>query len=245
MVVRVNDPILAAAELRHDGAPAFKQRVAHIVEVLLEGISTGPTDLDAAGKRLGVRAMHGCVGLPYAGALARQPDGAFELMYSIEQPQTRRRFTIAHELGHAVLDRAGWSADADVERLCDMFAAELLLPRRQLAERLADGLSSDVVIDLAHRYQMSLHATAISCAEQTTAIIMRARPADVVWTVGSDDLRYVGTALQETAQMALDQRSFVKQRVRRGERALWQACATPLDARNEVLLVLTPRGGDG
>src|SRR5438105_3124100 len=48
---------------------------------------------------------------------------------------SRRAFTVAHELGHAALFSLEPSLEQknpDVERLCNLFAAELLMPRVHL-----------------------------------------------------------------------------------------------------------------
>lgn len=81
----------------------------------------------------------------------------------------RQRFTICHELAHIVLGlpsqhgRSPWWSYAKrplAEILCDVFAAELLLPHdlfKPEAERAVIGLQA--VEDIAARFQASLTAT--------------------------------------------------------------------------------------
>ena len=80
----------------------------------------------------------------------------------------RQRFSIAHELGHVLLRRALAAVDAKPfsnredpfeERFCDRFAAELLMPKFIFGIELgAAGISPDVCIAMAERYQVSLTA---------------------------------------------------------------------------------------
>lgn len=65
----------------------------------------------------------------------------FEITYQEGLPPNRRRFSIAHEIGHTYFFRPGegtiplspfqnrMGADPIIENLCDQFAASLLLPR--------------------------------------------------------------------------------------------------------------------
>ncbi len=100
----------------------------------------------------------------------------------------RRRFTIAHELGHWMFDRAdvahvftedAWSEDSVLappvddgphsdwyedrpEQRANRWAAELLMPESFFAPDAAGrALSFDTVRDLARRYRTSLTATAL------------------------------------------------------------------------------------
>lgn len=88
--------------------------------------------------------------------------------------ETRRRFTLGHELGHLVLSNPrvfrmvqlelGDEA-MDVERLCDAFAAELLMPRRWVERRYHDSEEGfEAVRDLVHEAGVSLSASFIHLA---------------------------------------------------------------------------------
>lgn len=85
-----------------------------------------------------------------------------QLLVTSRGPRTRRRFTVAHEIGHLCLAEHGieWNAttDSEVERWCDRFASELLLPRASLIEDLKSTSASnlcDVLLRLPHRYSVS------------------------------------------------------------------------------------------
>jgi len=88
--------------------------------------------------------------------------------------ETRRRFTLGHELGHLVLSDPRvfrmvqlelGDEGLHVERLCDAFAAELLMPRRWVARRYHDSEESlEALRDLAHEAGVSLSAGFIHLA---------------------------------------------------------------------------------
>lgn len=82
----------------------------------------------------------------------------------------RRRFTLAHELGHLVLAEpevlklareALGVEQFDIERMCNVFAAELLMPRRWVIEQFAERQERLCVIDdLAQSASVSVSAAA-------------------------------------------------------------------------------------
>jgi Zn-dependent peptidase ImmA (M78 family)/transcriptional regulator with XRE-family HTH domain len=96
-------------------------------------------------------------------SLTPQPGFGVAVVSSLQEPG-RRRFTVAHELGHHLLGDE-YSSDVGVaagrddrEAMIDSFAAELLLPRRELkAEwgRMRDLSTRDTVVTLAARYRVS------------------------------------------------------------------------------------------
>jgi Zn-dependent peptidase ImmA (M78 family) len=83
------------------------------------------------------------------GFLKRLPDNSFAIYYSVDCSPAKRRFTVAHELAHLVLEKAhrhvgsryiGTSANGfrtEVERVVDRIAAELLMPEKLVVETIA------------------------------------------------------------------------------------------------------------
>lgn len=73
--------------------------------------------------------------------------GGFKIQYRQGLPQARRRFAIAHELGHTYFFQAPGSTQAvsrlqgaeepTIEVLCDFFAGALLLPRHRFLSKIA------------------------------------------------------------------------------------------------------------
>ena len=88
--------------------------------------------------------------------------------------EERRRFTVSHELGHIVLELPsrhdgstlktatllGYRGRPEEEVLCDVFAAECLLPYDPFAREVADSdISMEAVKSFAAVYKASLTAT--------------------------------------------------------------------------------------
>lgn len=101
-----------------------------------------------------------------------------EIVVSGSRTNGRTRFTIAHELGHLVWRQvvdglrqlegwgrllAQWQRTAFRERLCDQFAAELLMPASDLkrAAREESKQGMDLAKYLAHRFGTSITASVI------------------------------------------------------------------------------------
>jgi hypothetical protein len=115
----------------------------------------------------------------FEGALVRNPDDCTQwgIFYSDRASPQRRRFTIAHELGHLVLHRRRQSsfhcdwAGADVapmEREADDFASHLLMPDDALREGLS-GRPVDLYLlsELARRFEVSFEALCLRFIKQT------------------------------------------------------------------------------
>jgi IrrE N-terminal-like domain len=80
----------------------------------------------------------------------------------------RSRFTIAHELGHAVFCTVAPElnqAAKGVERLCDIFAAELIMPIRMVRELQKKHQYSGMVMVLSRMTGASLSASCIRVNE--------------------------------------------------------------------------------
>jgi Zn-dependent peptidase ImmA (M78 family) len=102
----------------------------------------------------------------------------------------RKRFTIAHEIGHFILHRenqisclpsdiAGWSNNSESpERQADSFASELLLPSAHVLREIGDTWPSfELVVALANSFGASLTATARKYCE------LAPQECAVVWSV--------------------------------------------------------------
>jgi hypothetical protein len=112
--------------------------VDHLVLRLLatHGVSSRPpVDIELVAARLGVSGIV-TRAMTEHGRLERH-DGATTIYVRGDTNPARRRFTVAHELGHLVLEdsdrdfvaKRSWLRDDRVERFCDEFAAALILPR--------------------------------------------------------------------------------------------------------------------
>ena len=110
------------------------------------------------------------------------------ILYDADQSETRRRFTVAHELGHYVLhrrrieteqrfkdgifcseDNVVRGAGGDIEIEADQFAANLLMPlhdfRRQISPKAR--VDFDELGKIAKRYGVSLTATVLRWLDYT------------------------------------------------------------------------------
>jgi Zn-dependent peptidase ImmA (M78 family) len=97
--------------------------------------------------------------------------GGFDIYVNADHPEVRRRFTIAHEIAHAVLHPQligdGITDDAlyrsglsnAVEAQANRLAADILMPRDKLKEQVAQGITS--VTALAHNFNVSEQSMAI------------------------------------------------------------------------------------
>ena len=125
----------------------------------------------------------------FDGALLRiagWPDGIIGVRKTIREKE-RKRFTIAHEIGHYVLpghDAENPYCDADdlvaigkeaekLERAANKFAAEFLLPSeavRRIVRRL--GISFKTIRFVGKQFQVSLTASAVQCVKVTDNAVL-------------------------------------------------------------------------
>jgi hypothetical protein len=177
----LQDEILEALEKRR----LSKDVVRRVVDSLLDGIDTAPTDLEVLATRLEVLEIQPRHDLPYSAALERS-DGGLRIVYSSDQRESARRFSIAHELGHAYLcfvtpaldQRVAW-----VESFCDHFATEILFPSAVTA-RVVGDLDLERFFAAARMFKSSLRRTALRLAELTDASIIATDRESLLWTAG-------------------------------------------------------------
>jgi hypothetical protein len=128
----------------------------------------------------------------YEGALLRAPGTrmGYIVLNSRIKEESRRRFTLAHEIGHHVLPGqqelsmpclAGrienWQRALDpAERAANRFAAEILMPREAIQEWVEAEPSLDAVQSIAATCETSLTSSAVRLMTLT------AYPAAVAWS---------------------------------------------------------------
>jgi IrrE N-terminal-like domain len=128
--------------------------------------SPPPVDVYALADRMGATIAL-CPELRSDGRLEESAQATRILLHT-RGSEERRRFTLAHELGHLVLlepevlHRTHTLLNqhrVNVERLCDAFAAELLMPRRWVTAEFPDRSERFECIDLlATRTRVSISA---------------------------------------------------------------------------------------
>ena len=97
--------------------------------------------------------------------MATKTDYGWVIVLNSSEAMVRQRFSLAHEIKHVLDDGLvdlggglypsthGYSADERTERVCDRFAASLLMPKVLLRADWADGLQD--IAKLARRYHVS------------------------------------------------------------------------------------------
>jgi len=90
------------------------------------------------------------------GMLAIPDDGPPTIAFNLERPWVRRRFTIAHEIGHYLLGHGGHDeTNVHAEKEANQFAGELLMP---LAIIKVDYKKDNDLDKLAEKYIVSKEA---------------------------------------------------------------------------------------
>jgi hypothetical protein len=135
------------------------------------------------------------VSMKEAGQLIPTGRSDFEYLIQVNDahPQARQNFSACHEIGHTLLSEMDddflqhhdaetmcWDEEAEEEFLCDVAAAELLMPRREFIPRLRGcEMRIEAIAELATEFGSSLEATALN--------LVRAEVDDVaviVWELG-------------------------------------------------------------
>jgi hypothetical protein len=106
--------------------------------------------------------------LPFEGGLFNLPERGLVIKLNADSPPFRKRFTLAHEIGHLLLGtvpglRSACSEDQVLERACDSLAAELLMPSEDAVEFISSlgRPSPEKLKIIASKYAVSLHMAAI------------------------------------------------------------------------------------
>lgn len=116
--------------------------------------------------------------LPFAGTL-EDIDGGFRIRYAANMSASRRRFTIAHELCHAIFATTGprWPRTGKrLEQICEMFAATLLMPEWAVRhEWTACGPSVEGFRACAANLHVSITALAMRLDQLELAVVFEER----------------------------------------------------------------------
>lgn len=156
----------------------MNSRDAKIIElrankILLDSdIHYAPVDIEKVTDRLGIKVSY-APSDEYSGMLIRKDADQALMGINSNEPKTRMRFTMAHEVAHYIFDKKSKvSIDyrattrlldkPETEKRADFFAASLLMPKKWLMldfEKISkESFSQDHLIDLAKKYQVSQDA---------------------------------------------------------------------------------------
>src|SRR5258708_37500082 len=133
------------------------------------GSRPGPTVLGDLFARLRIKAVQYTAGTKKGGELRRESDG-YRIVVNANAGDARARFTIAHEVAHAIIDPYGvkpTKRSPALERACDALAAAILMPASAFAQCLGQPPNLDDLRHAANKFQVSLHAAAIRCEQLT------------------------------------------------------------------------------
>ncbi|MCY3820026.1 MAG: ImmA/IrrE family metallo-endopeptidase [Gammaproteobacteria bacterium] len=166
-------------------ASTLRETVADVVARLMLGVRCPPTDLAELGQKVGVYEIR-YESIPGSGEVHKGKEG-FRIICSSDQPHGRQRFTVAHELAHVILENTGKGAPRageSVERICDMLAAECLMPTARFESFLPPNPSLDDVSRLAGKFDTSITATAIRCGQLRAVSVFGVAGDRVKWGYG-------------------------------------------------------------
>jgi hypothetical protein len=168
------------------GGLPVERAIPVVVGGLLSGVDCPPTDLESLCSKLNVGSIEDD-DIPVVGEL-RRSGSQLTIVCAKGQSRERRRFTIAHELAHALFESTGPRPPRvgdELERLCEMLAAEILMPRANFQAALgAEPVTGLTISNLARRFQASLTATAIRCTDFRPLSIIDVHQGQSRWTRG-------------------------------------------------------------
>jgi hypothetical protein len=113
-------------------------------------------------------------------SIRQAESGRLVISFNPTQPRGRRRYSIAHEIGHALFEDVAQTIrfrksdtpmradDWQLEMLCNIAAAELLMPIGSLPSSVVDAHSIDDVLELRNHFDVSLEAVAIRLVHVTS-----------------------------------------------------------------------------
>ncbi len=173
----------AAQRVRQiSGLKDIDQAIAKIAEDLMDGLDGPPTDLEVLAHRVDVTDIRQDGAMLVPGELRKLRDGLVVFLLP-NLTKTRRRFTLAHELGHAFFERTGRRPppSRELEQLCDKFAAEFLMPRRMFVSFAGQHPDLPRVHELCQRFETGLLSTLGRVSDIYRYRAIELRGGEVVW----------------------------------------------------------------
>jgi Zn-dependent peptidase ImmA (M78 family) len=120
------------------------------------GIEKPPVGVVGIAAALGTRVSY----VPLGAVSGELREG--RILINRDHHRLRRRFTIAHEIGHLRLHAERGGRDSEAERQADVFAATLLIPPPMLREAAASGAD---LAGLCRFFEVSRPAIGIALEE--------------------------------------------------------------------------------
>lgn len=162
-------PVRAGFDRAEDARRKAEEVRAHL------RLGLGPIDVDDACEMLGVTVLRAPLGsdltATISGAFFAHPRVGYSILVNLEMTPGRRRFTVAHELAHALFhsDRnwiLSFPSSNPTERFADAFAGEFLMPTegiRRVMEEQGFGFRISDPSEVVHlqRYFSVSYGTAL------------------------------------------------------------------------------------
>lgn len=210
-----------------------------------------PVDLRLLAKRRGIIQIS-TTDIKIDGSISLVGTNRFSVQLNRTHPETRRRFTLAHEIGHtfffeledeSTLRSRARIEDSDLNKLpsnrkeevlCNIVACELLMPYKHFTDRFRSvGPSSNTILFLAQLFRSSLWATARRLTEVSPFRLLIALweyyPApqryETSWIVSSGNSGAMKRLTVEGSAPLF--KSFESSRVFRGRK--WVSLGGPVD----------------
>jgi hypothetical protein len=171
---------------------------------------TTKPDLSVLAEQLGLK-IRQVESEGFEGALVRipnRPGGILAIKSDVREPG-RKKFTIAHELGHYILpghgelecvcksrDIESWSRGVPSQEVdANRFASELLIPLAQAVPLIREGSATVAVAKkISGRFETSLTAAVVKCVdvtEEQCALVVSDDAIIQWWRLGSQFRHYI------------------------------------------------------
>ena len=151
-------------------------------------IDSVPVNLNLIGSYFGVESIQDAT-IEEAGKVIPQNNGSYVVLVRRSDPPGRKRFTVAHELGHLIVPGAmgghgvvdyevgEFDKHKNIEFLCDTAAASLLMPNK-LFDDFVKGKRFNfiTVMEVSTRFNVSLEAAALQMVKRD-----QSKRAVIVW----------------------------------------------------------------
>lgn len=181
-------------------------------------IVPGFVDLNAICSNLDIEIIEEDLGISgnVCGCLVKDDNDAVILINSYIENLGRKRFTIAHELGHFIIPNHNNSTyqcdrfrieefgNQSQETEANIFASELLFPTKEAKEIVRKhSLSSSLIEKSAELYGMSLSAVAVKLVKLTeydTCAVVLSENSKVRWSIKSPRFLKKGLEIKKDIQ---------------------------------------------
>jgi len=171
-----NRSVIALAGDRDPIAQVTAQARSLVLDAMEEGWNGPPYDPFALADILGIATV---ASDDVPDARVGHRSGQFIVEYNPNRQRARIRFSIAHEIGHTLFpdcadlvrsrvalvqaERDEWQ----LELLCNLAAAEFLMPIGALSELRHQIMTMDAVLEMQHRFEVSTEAILLRVAKLT------------------------------------------------------------------------------